>query len=103
VEQLALDAKEATVRIRFFSGQRRLPLSEREARFERGLWEQFTKTLALRLPWMRALTSDQFEVLVACQVDEHELITAEVLVTRYVGGKPAEVQRQKMRLSTAAA
>ncbi|MFN3649282.1 MAG: Hsp70 family protein [Armatimonadota bacterium] len=103
VEQLALDAREATVNIRFFSGQRRMPLGERVARFERGFWEQLTKSFSLCLPWMRNVSADQFEVLVACQVDENELITAEVLVTRYLKGKPQEVQRQKMQLSSAAA
>jgi molecular chaperone DnaK (HSP70) len=103
VEQLGLDAREATVRIRFYSGQQRMALAERIARFERGMWEQITKTLSLRLPWAGGMTPDQFEVLVACQVDEHELITAEVLVTRFLRGRAMEVQRQKMRLSAGAA
>ncbi len=103
VEQLALDNREAQVRVRFYSGQSRTPLTERVARFERGRWEQFTRRLAMHLPWIRTSTSDEFEVLVACQVDEHELITAEVLITRYVQGRPQEVQREKMTLSSAAA
>ncbi|MGV3724057.1 MAG: Hsp70 family protein [Actinomycetota bacterium] len=104
VEQLGLDAREACVRIRFYSGQRKTALTERVACFERGTWEQFTRTLSQCLPWARsAVNSDQFEVLVACQVDEHELITAEVLVTRFVKGKAQEVQRQKMQLSSVAA
>lgn len=104
VEQLGLDAREACVRIRFFSGQRKVALAERVARFERSVWEQFTRTISLVLPWARgSVTPDQFEVLVACQVDEHELITAEVLVTRIVRGKAQEVQRQKMQLSSVAA
>ncbi|HEU4752139.1 MAG TPA: Hsp70 family protein [Armatimonadota bacterium] len=103
VEQLGLDTKEAIVSIRFFSGQRRAPLLERVARFERGFWEQMTKTVSLCLPWARSMTPDQFEVLVACQVDEHELITAELLVTRYLKGKPMDVQRQKMQLGTTTA
>jgi len=104
VEQFGLDAREATVSVRFFSGQRRSPLAERVASFERGFWEQVSKTLATILPWTRAGSQpDHFEVLVACQVDEHELITAELLVTRYLKGKPLEVQRQKMKLSTAVA
>jgi molecular chaperone DnaK (HSP70) len=104
VEQLGLNSKEATVSVRFFSGQRRTPLTERVASFERGFWEQVSKALALCVPWARgAAASDQFEVLVACQVDEHELITAELLVTRYLKGKPMEVQRQKMKLNTATA
>jgi molecular chaperone DnaK (HSP70) len=101
VEQLGLDSKEATVSIRFFSGQRRTPLLERVARFERGFWEKMSKTFSLALPWARTMTPDQFEVLVACQVDEHELITAELLVTRYMAGKPMDVQRQKMQLGSA--
>jgi len=103
VEQLGLDAREATVSIRFFSGQRRTPLEERVARFERGMWEQVTKTVSLALPWTRSMVPDEFEVLVACQVDENELISAELLVTRYLRGKPQEVQRQKMKLRTATA
>jgi hypothetical protein len=103
VEQLGLDAREASVKIRFFNGQRKTPLTERIARFERGFWEQVTKTFAFRMPWARNATPDEFEVLVACQVDEHELITAELLVTRYLKGRPLEVQRQKMKLNSAAA
>lgn len=103
VEQLGLDAKEASVSVKFFSGQRRTPLAERVARFERGFVEQVTKAVSMVLPWTRQMTPDQFEVLVACQVDEHELITAELLVTRYLRGKPMEVQRQKMKLNNAAA
>lgn len=101
VEQLATDAREAVVRIRFYSGQRKLPLAERVGRFERGFLEQLNRKLANRLPFFKASASDEFEVLVACQVDDHELITAEVLITRYVNGKPTEVQRQKMKLDTA--
>ena len=103
MEQLGVNVKEATVSVRFFSGQRRSPLAERVASFERGFWEQFSKTLSMFTPWARNQAADQFEVLVACQVDEHELITAELLVTRYLKGKPMEVQRQKMKLNTAMA
>jgi hypothetical protein len=103
VEQLGLDAREATVSIRFFSGQRRMPLAERVATFDRGVWEQLGKRLSHIFPWMRGGNPDQFEVLVACKVDEHELITAELLVTRMLGGKPLEVQRQTMKLNSAAA
>jgi len=103
VEQLGVDAREAQVRIRFYSGERHRPLADRIARFERGFWEQLGKTFALRLPWAKQATPDQFEVLVACQVDEHELITAELLITRYLNGKAIDTQRQKMKLSNAAA
>lgn len=104
VEQLGLDAQQASVSIRFFSGQQRAALVERVASFERGFWEKLGKTVSLHLPWVKAAAAtDQFEVLVACQVDEHELITAELLVTRYMKGKAMEVQRQKMKLSTGAA
>lgn len=103
VEQLGLDTKEATVKVRFFSGQRKTALTERVASFERSFWEQVSRTLSVFTPWAKNQNADQFEVLVACQVDEHELITAELLVTRYLKGKPTEVQRQKMKLNTAAA
>lgn len=103
VEQLSLDAQQAEVRIRFFSGHQKTPLAERVATFERGLWERFAKTVSLKLPWMKTDNVDQFEVLVACAVDEHELITAEVVVTRIQGGRATEVQRQRMKLNTGAA
>jgi hypothetical protein len=103
VEQLGLNSEHANVRIRFFSGQQRTPLVEREATFERGFWEKVTKKVSLHLPWVKATGTDQFEVLVACQVDEHELITAELLVTRYLQGKAMEVQRQKMKLGAGVA
>ena len=101
VEQLGMDSKEANVRLRFYSGHRREPLCDRIARFERGFWEQVQKTISIRLPWMVETQTDQFELIVACQVDENELITAELLITRFLKGKAMEVQRQKMKLSTA--
>jgi molecular chaperone DnaK (HSP70) len=102
VEQMSGDAKEANLHIQFFSGERRRPLGDRVARFERGFFEQLSK--AFRLPWTaREASRDQFEVLVACQVDEHELITAELLITRYLNGKAIDTQRQQMKLSTTAA
>jgi len=103
VEQLGTDVREASVSVRFFSGAQKQPLTERVARFERGFWEQIKKAFVLRLPWMKSIQPDQFEVLVACHVDEHELITAELLITRYVQGKPQEVQRQQMKLKRAVA
>lgn len=103
VEQLALDAQNATVRIRFFSGQQKVALAERVATFERGFWERLGKTFSMKLAWVKSENVDQFEVLVACQVDENEIITAEVLVTRLQNGRATEVQRQRMKLNTGAA
>ena len=102
VEQMDLSSDKATINIRFFSGQRRQALAERVAAFDRDFWERLGRKLSILAPWARAVAPDQFEVLVACRVDEHELITAELLVTRYVKGKAMETQRQKMKLNTAA-
>jgi hypothetical protein len=56
--------------------------------------------VASRFPWS-ASKLDRFDVEVHLNVDEHELITAELAVTRFLGGKAAEVQRQKLQVNVA--
>jgi hypothetical protein len=96
VEQSAADRHETRVRIQFLSGHQRVPLADRVATFHRGFWEQ----VASRFPWS-ASKLDRFDVEVHLNVDEHELITAELAVTRFLGGKAAEVQRQKLQVNVA--
>jgi hypothetical protein len=101
VNKLALDPKEATVRLQFFSsagGTTRVPLYERVARFERGPFESLWQRLSSCLPWCKKAEEDQFELFVACSIDENELLSAEVVIVRYYKGKEVAVQRQ--RLST---
>lgn len=93
VEQQAEGSPETKVKIQFLSGQNRSPLAERVATFQRGFWEQVVN----RFPWFGS-SKDRFEVEVRFNVDEHELITAELAVTRFLGGKPVDQQRQKMRV-----
>jgi hypothetical protein len=99
VNQLGLDAKEASVRIRFYSssgGTRRQQLHERVARFERDFWEGLWKRLGSCLPWLGDARQDEFELKVLCYIDENELLTAELVITRYFRGKEVAVQRQKL-------
>jgi hypothetical protein len=83
VNMLGLDAKEASVRIQFYSssgGSARVPLYERVARFERNFWENVLKRFGTHLPWATGVEEDQFELLVMCDVNENELLTAELVI-----------------------
>jgi hypothetical protein len=105
VNQMSLDAKEASVRIQFFSsagGNARVPLYERVARFERSFWENMLKRFGTRLPWSTGVEEDQFELLIMCDVNENELLTAELVIIRYFRGKEMAVQRQKLQVNSAA-
>jgi molecular chaperone DnaK (HSP70) len=95
VEQVASDPQESRVKIQFLSGPDLTPLADRVATFQRGFWEQ----VASRFPWWGGEKRDRFEVEVHFNVDEHEIINAEMAVTRFLGGKPAEVQREQMRVN----
>ena len=102
VEQQGVDPHGTQVKIQFLSGQQRIPLVDRVATFQRGFWEQVTKSLAGRL--LKAGSGkDRFEVEIHLNVDEHELIRAEMAVTRFLGGKPVDVQRQQLQLNAATA
>lgn len=98
VEQIASDGSETTVRLRFLTGHRRTPLADRTATFQRGFWEQVSKSLAgfLRLGGQQ---QDRFQIEIQLSVDEHEIITAEMTVTRYVGNRAVDVQRQEMKVN----
>jgi hypothetical protein len=102
VNKLDLDAKEASVRFQFFSsagGNHRIPLFEREARFERHFMGNLMKRLG-RLPWAKGVDEDQFELLIMADVNENELLTAELVIVRYFRGKEVDVQRQKLRVAS---
>jgi hypothetical protein len=104
VNQLGLDAREASVRIQFYSsagGSSRIPLYERVARFERNPWESLLKRFGTRLPWGKGLDEDQFELLIMCEVDENELLMAELVIIRYFRGKQVALQRQKLQVNNA--
>jgi Hsp70 protein len=104
VNKLSLDAKEASVRIQFYSsagGNARVPLYERVARFERNFWENLLKRFGTHLPWATGVDEDQFELLIMCDVDENELLTAELVIIRYFRGKEMAVQRQKLQVNSA--
>jgi hypothetical protein len=66
------------------------------ARFERNFWENVLKRFGGRLPWAKGVDEDQFELLIMCDVDESELLTAELVIVRYFRGKEVDVQRQKL-------
>jgi len=97
VEQTAGGGK-AQVSVQFLSGSRRTPLADRVATFDRGFWEQITRSLGSRLPWGSATRTDRFEVALELSVDEHELITAELQVTRFRGKRPVDIQRQRLEM-----
>jgi Hsp70 protein len=103
VEQVSADNQRTNVRIQFLSGQQRVPLAGRVATFERGFWEQVAKSLTRYLPWKQFEKPDRFEIQMHFQVDEHELITAEMAVTRFLGERAVDVQRQRMQINVEAA
>lgn len=102
VEQMAADTHKTNLRIQFLSGHQRIPLAGRVATFERGFWEQFAKSIVRHLPWGGS-RKDRFEIQLHFNVDEHELITAEMAVTRFVGEKAVDVQKQKLQVNVEAA
>jgi len=104
VNKLGLDAREATVNIQLFSsagGRNRVALYDRVATFERGRWENLLKRFGTRLPWALGVDEDQFELWIQCEVDESELLTAEMVIVRYFRGKKVAVQSQKLQVASA--
>lgn len=102
VNKLGLDAKEATVGIQLFSsagGTHRVALYDRVACFERGRWENLLKRFGTRLPWALGVDEDQFELWIQCEVDENQLLTAEMVIVRYFRGKKVAVQSQKLQVA----
>ena len=102
VNKLGLDAKEASVGIQLFSsagGHNRVPLYDRVATFERGRWENLLKRFGTRLPWAMGVDEDQFELWIQCEVDENQLLTAEMVIVRYFRGKKVAVQSQKLQVA----
>jgi len=102
VNKLGLDAKEASFGIQLFSsagGHNRVPLYDRVATFERGRWENLLKRFGTRLPWAMGVDEDQFELWIQCEVDESQLLTAEMVIVRYFRGKKVAVQSQKLQVA----
>jgi molecular chaperone DnaK (HSP70) len=97
IEQVAGASNESRVKLRFLSGQQQLPLADRVATFQRGFWEQVATSLVNALPWAGNAKTDRFDVQVHFEADEHELIMAELAVTRFIGNKAVDVQRQKLQ------
>lgn len=98
-ETMATDQKQTTVRVRFLSGQKRLPLIDRSATFQRGFWEQVNKSLATLIKRGNVDQRDRFEIQIDLSIDEHELIVAEMIVTRFLNGRPADVQKRTMQVN----
>ena len=42
---------------------------------------------------------DRFEIQIDLSIDEHELIVAEMIVTRFLNGRPADVQKRTMQVN----
>ena len=72
------------------------------AAFERGRWENILKRFGTRLPWAMGVDEDQFELWVQCEVNENELLTAEMVIVRYFRGKKVAVQSQKLQVASGA-
>ena len=103
VEQTTSGGQETKVKVQLLTGPHRTPLADRVATFQRGMWEQVAGSLASLLRRSGAGRTDRFEVEVHLNVDEHELINAELAVTRFRGNKAVEVQRQKLQVNVPAA
>ncbi len=98
-ETMATDQKQTTVRVSFLSGQKKLPLIDRSATFQRGFWEQVTKSIAGFISRGNMDQRDRFEIQVDLSIDEHELIIAEMIVTRFLGGRAVDVQTRTMQVN----
>ena len=58
------------------------------------------KRFGTRLPWAMGVDEDQFELWIQCEVDESELLTAEMVIVRYFRGKKVAVQSQKLQVAS---
>ena len=103
VQRLALTGHDPLVAVRLYSGLQegeRLPLIDRRARFRRGALEDILKRISRRLPWTTSLDEDRFLVDVFCHVDENEMISGKVVVTRYWRSRVMAVQTQPLRIDS---
>jgi molecular chaperone DnaK (HSP70) len=94
---------ETTVRVRFLSGHKRIPLADRVTTFEKSAWERFVRGFSQWLRLGGAKATDHFEISVDLEVDEHELILAELTVARFVGGTKRDEQKRSLQFNVGAA
>jgi molecular chaperone DnaK (HSP70) len=100
VQKIDFDAGQATLRLKLYTGSSedsRQELADRVAAFDRPFWESFVKRVTNRLPWSTSFDTDEFDVEVLCSVDENELFTGKVTITRYHRGRPAQQQVQMLQ------
>ncbi len=103
VNLLATGAQETTVRIRFLSGHKRVALADRVTTFEKGTWERISQSIRRWMGLGGGKALDHFEISVDLEVDEHELIMAELTVARFVGERKVDEQKRTMQFNVGAA
>ncbi|HET6384404.1 MAG TPA: Hsp70 family protein [Armatimonadota bacterium] len=101
VQRLSFDSREPTITLRLYSGLlngQRVPLIDRTARFQRGLMEGLMKQISRRLPWATNADEDRYVVDVFCKIDENEMLSGKVVVTRYWRDRVMAVQTQPLKI-----
>ena len=101
IQKIDFNSGHATLRLKIYSGSSdtaRTELADRIATFDRSLWESFIKRITSHLPWSTAYDTDDFDVEVLCSVDENEMFTGQVRVTRFLRGRPAQQQTYMLKM-----
>jgi molecular chaperone DnaK (HSP70) len=104
LQRLTLDNRSPVIGLRLYSGVQggaSISLLERTARFNRGVLEAMLKRMARRLPWTTGADEDRFLIDVFCHVDENEIISGKVVITRYWREKVMAIQTQPLRVDSA--
>lgn len=97
----ATSSQETSVRVRFLSGHRQVPLADRVTTFERGTLDRLLRILGGLIG--RNQTKDRFEISIDLEVDEHELIVAEMTVALFNGEKKVGEQKRTMQFNVGTA
>jgi len=99
-EQLAAE-RDPTLTVEFLTGALRIPLAPRTAGFEPGFWQQVAAALA---PAGRRIVGrpDTCDLSLHVTVDEHELLSADLVVSLLGGRQNVEIHRQTLHISPAA-
>ncbi|MDQ2731118.1 MAG: Hsp70 family protein [Armatimonadota bacterium] len=104
VQRLALDNHHPVINLRLYSGVQdgvRVPLMDRTATFQRGVVEGVMKQISRRMPWATDADEDRFLVDVFCVVDENEIVSGKVVITRYWRDRVMAVQTQPLQVDPA--
>ncbi|HET6383824.1 MAG TPA: Hsp70 family protein [Armatimonadota bacterium] len=105
IQKMDVDVSRASLRLKLYTGSSkaaRYELLDQVATFDRSFWESLLKKISKVLPWSTSFDNDQYDIEVLCAVDENELFTGKVTITRYYRGRPAQQQIQMLQMESQA-